>query len=73
MTWNFHWGGVVMVSGDDRVTLENYAVGNANVKNSDWEFQMYGPASKAGQTFHEQHQATGQHGDSPTTMRVGKR
>ena len=69
-TWNFHWGGVVMLSGDDRVTLENYAVGDPAVKNSDWEFQMYG--FKAGQTFHEQHQATGQHGDSPTTLQVEK-
>jgi hypothetical protein len=72
-TWNFHWAGVVMLSGDDRVTLENYAIMNQpNVKNSDWEFQMYGSADKSGQTFHEQHQATKQHGDAPTTMQVDK-
>jgi len=72
-TWNFHWAGVVMTSGSDRVTLENYAVGDASVKNTEWEFQMYGPASKAGQTFHEQHFDTHQHGQTPTTMTVGKR
>jgi hypothetical protein len=69
-TWNFHWGGVVMLSGEDRVTMENYAVGNPAVQNSEWEFQMYGTADKAGQTFHEQHRATQQHGDAPTTMHV---
>ncbi len=72
-TWNFHWGGVVMLSGDDRVTLENYAVGDPAVQNSNWEFQMYGSAVKPGQTFHEQHQATRQHGDAPTTMHVRER
>ena len=72
-TWNFHWAGVVMTSGDNRVALENYAVGDASVQNSDWEFQMYGSAAKLGQTFHEQHRATGQHGDAPTSMRVTKR
>jgi hypothetical protein len=69
-TWNFHWGGVVMLSGEDRVTMENYAVGNPAVQNSEWEFQMYGTADKTGQTFHEQHRATQQHGDAPTTMQV---
>lgn len=72
-TWNFHWAGVVMASGGDRVVLENYAVGDAEATNSDWEFQMYGPASKAGQTFHDQHLATQQHGREPTTMRVRHR
>jgi hypothetical protein len=72
-TWNFHWGGVVMLSGDDRVTLENYAVGDPTVQNSDWEFQMYGSAAKPDQTFHEQHKATRQHGEAPTTMHVRKR
>jgi hypothetical protein len=72
-TWNFHWGGVIMVSGGDRVTLENYAVGDASVKNKEWDFQMYGPATKAGQTFHDQHKATKQHGNAPTTIHVRKR
>jgi hypothetical protein len=72
-TWNFHWAGVVMSNGSDHVTLENYAVGFAEAKNTDWDFQMYGPASKAGQTFHEQHKESKQHGDMPTTMGVGPR
>ena len=72
-TWNFHWAGVVMNSGDDRVTLENYSVSDPAVQNSDWEFQMYGSAAKAGQTFYEQHKATGQHGSAPTAMQVEKR
>jgi hypothetical protein len=72
-TWNFHWAGVVLESGADRITLENYAVGDPEAKNTDWEFAMYGPASKPGQTFHEQHEATRQHGDAPTTLRVRPR
>jgi hypothetical protein len=72
-TWNFHWAGVVMSNGSDHVTLENYAVGVADAVNDDWDFQMYGPPSKAKQTFHEQHEASKQHGDAPTTMGVGPR
>lgn len=71
--WNFHWGGVVMKSGGDHVTMENFAGSGEDA----WDFQMYGPATKAGQTFHEQqeirtHHATGQdeYGQSPTTIRV---
>ena len=71
-TWNFHWGGVIMVSGGDRVTLENYATGVPDEKNSEWDFQMYGPATKADQTFHDQHKASRQHGVDPTTLRVRK-
>jgi hypothetical protein len=72
-TWNFHWAGVVMKSGGDNVVLENYAVGDSKKKNSRWKFQMYGPPSKEGQTFHEQHEGMKQHGKTPTTMRVRKR
>lgn len=72
-TWNFHWGGVVMKSSDqqDTITLENYAV-PGNVENDKWDFAMYGTAAKKGQTFHEQHQGTKQHGDRPTTMKIEK-
>jgi len=72
-TWNFHWGGVVMKSDDqkDTVTLENYAV-PGNVENKKWDFAMYGTAAKKGQTFHEQHHDTKQHGDRPTTMTIEK-
>lgn len=70
-TWNFHWAGVILKSADgaDSVTLENYAVGDPKVENDEWVFQMYGHAQKA-QSFHRQHQATGQHGKTPTTMAV---
>jgi hypothetical protein len=72
-TWNFHWAGVVMHSGSDRVTLENYSIERPTVRNTKWEFQMYGSAAKADQTFYEQHKATGQHGQAPTAMQVEKR
>ncbi|MBW1880363.1 MAG: DUF4157 domain-containing protein [Deltaproteobacteria bacterium] len=72
-TWNFHWAGVVMKSGGDNVVLENYAVGDSKKQNTKWKFQMYGPPSKEGQTFHEQHEGMKQHGKTPTTMRVRKR
>lgn len=73
-TWNFHWGGVVMKSSDqkDTITLENYAV-DGDVENKKWDFAMYGNATKKGQTFHEQHRDTKQHGDKPTTMTIEKK
>jgi hypothetical protein len=73
-TWNFHWGGVVMKSNNqqDTITLENYAV-PGNVENDKWDFAMYGTAAKKGQTFHEQHHDTKQHGDKPTTMTIEKK
>ena len=71
--WNFHWGGVVMKSGGDAVTMENFAGSGTDA----WDFQMYGPASKAGQTFHEQQSSrtkadgvTPEYGDHPTTLHV---
>jgi hypothetical protein len=68
-TWNYHWGGVAMRTGGDSVVLENYAVGVPDAKNSNWKYQMYGPPSKKGQTFHEQHRDDhAQHGESPTTL-----
>jgi hypothetical protein len=80
-TWNFHWAGVIMKGNQDTVVLENYSVGDAQVQNTDWVYQMYGSAEKAeqeptkkGQTFHEQHRDVhGQHGETPTTMVVKPR
>ena len=68
-TWNFHWGGVIMKSGADTMTLEGYADGTS-VQNSDWVFQLYGVgADEAGKSFHEQHRDVHkQHGTKPTTM-----
>jgi hypothetical protein len=54
------------------VTLENFATGDPDEKNTEWDFQMYGSAAKAGQTFFEQHKATKQHGQEPTAMVVQK-
>lgn len=73
--WNFHWAGVVLTSGADRITLENYASGEA--KNTDWHFQVYGVPSndneRKGQSFHEQHFGVHeQHGTNPTTLKMIK-
>ena len=73
-TWNFHWGGVVMESDDtkDKVILENYGLtGDWNAENKNWELQMYG-TQKKGQTFHERHEETKEHGKSPITMNIKK-
>ncbi len=72
-TWNFHWGGVIMKTGGDNVTMENYA-GN---QTDEWYFQMYGVPTKGnprtGQTFHEQHRDVhAQHGTTPTTLSTEK-
>jgi hypothetical protein len=83
--WNFHWAGVVMKAGSDNVTLENYAImfnptgdpvkDKQNARraydwtNTDWVFQMYGTVKK-GQSFHEEHLASGTHGTKGTTFRV---
>ncbi|MGB0590624.1 MAG: DUF4157 domain-containing protein [Myxococcota bacterium] len=73
-TWNFHWAGVVMKSGSDSMTLENYAVGDYEAQNTEWVYQLYGVGKKAGQSFHEQHKDVHkQHGESPTTMAMDKR
>ena len=67
-TWNFHWAGVVMKSGGDTMTLENYSVSDYAVQNADWAFQLYG-VGKKGQSFHEEHRDVHkQHGDAPTSM-----
>jgi hypothetical protein len=73
-TWNFHWGGVVMKSEDDAdvVVLENYSVSKWDEENENWTFDLYGTKRKD-QTFHGRHKATGQHGESPTTMVIEKR
>ena len=74
-TWNFHWAGVIFksTSGSDNITMENYA-GSGD---DEWELQMYGVPTVAdarnGQTFHEQHYATNQHGEQPTTMSTEKK
>lgn len=53
--FNFHWGGVILVAGGDRVTFENFARPGTTygTRNLLWYYDMYGPPSKAGQTWHE--------------------
>lgn len=54
-TFNFHWGGVVLKSGGDSVTLENFFKGNTyGHQESNWYMNTYGPANKPGQTWDEQ-------------------
>jgi hypothetical protein len=54
--FNFHWGGVIMVSNGDRVTFENFFRPGTSYgsQNNLWYFDMYGPPSAAGQqTWHD--------------------
>jgi hypothetical protein len=65
--FNFHWGGVVMVAGGDRVTFENYTKGKGyDAKDEDWYFATYGPPSKPGQTWHERWKSVGGDGKGTT-------
>lgn len=47
--WNYHFAGVVLKDGSDYVTLENYSVGDTEVDNGAWLFQLYGVGQ---QSFH---------------------
>lgn len=69
--WGFHFAGVVAVSGNDRVTLENYARGDDRRDDADprWYFQMYG--GSAGQTFYDFNKAKGGF-SNPVAVAVGK-
>jgi hypothetical protein len=65
--FNFHWGGVIMVAGGDRVTFENYTKGHGyDAKDDEWYFATYGPPTKAGQTWHEQWASVGGPGKGTT-------
>lgn len=71
--FNFHWAGVIMAAGPDRVTFENFAKPGTtyDTKDEKWYFETYGPASKPGQTFHEQNVGTvGGAGMGSTTFRA---
>lgn len=71
--FNFHWAGVIMEAGPDRVTFENFAKPGTDydTKDEEWFFQTYGPASKPGQTFHEQNQdSVGEPGKNTMTFRA---
>lgn len=59
LSWPYHFAGVVAQSGNDRITLENYARGDGREAKADprWYFQMY--STNAGQTFHEANRGPG--------------
>lgn len=74
--WNYHWGAVVLKSGGDTVTFENFADPMKYTSN-DWGFQMYG--SEKGQTFHDDQKKRkmshrgklfDEYGPNPTTLRI---
>jgi hypothetical protein len=72
--WNFHYAPVIMKSGSDNVTLENYADSTQLfVVNPEWNVQMYGlPKSHHPdfKTFHEEHVGRGDHDIKAVTMKV---
>jgi hypothetical protein len=77
--WDYHWGGVVATSGEDRVTLENHGRSQTakDMDSQEWYIRMYGPLkqslfSKDDQTYHGENQRSGDYGDTPLTLRVGK-
>ncbi|APU15680.1 MULTISPECIES: DUF4157 domain-containing protein [Actinoalloteichus] len=52
--WAYHFAGVVLTDGEDKVTLENYNRRGKPNANRMWYFALYGP----GRTFHEAHRET---------------
>lgn len=69
--YNYHWGGVIMVAGGDRVTFENFTKGHGYTATDEkWYFATYGPPTKAGQTWHERWSSVGGPGQG-TTMAAG--
>lgn len=65
--YQYHWGFVIILAGHDRVTIENlYASGVE--RNTEWYFNMYGPPTKAGQTWHDKWKHLGTAGQSMTMM-----
>lgn len=70
VNWRYHFAGVVARSGNDRITLENYARGDDRVANADprWYFQMYGTG--ATQSFHEFHSARPEYANPVTLSRT---
>lgn len=64
--WSYHFAGVVAQSGNDRITLENFARGDDRQGDGDprWYFQMYG--SSQSQSFHQFHKAKKQYANPIT-------
>ncbi|MFJ8073346.1 DUF4157 domain-containing protein [Streptomyces sp. NPDC096176] len=64
-TFEYHFGAAIAASGNDYITMENYArrdaeVGNSTASSGDplFFFKMYGTVSGAGETWHEAQVAT---------------
>jgi hypothetical protein len=75
--WNFHWAGVVLVDGQDYVTLENLSVEAPEYPKESWYFAMYrridtldeySVEATRRQSFHEQSLATGSFGNRAITL-----
>lgn len=62
----YHWAAVIMIAGENRVTLENAAESSDyEQKNAKWYIETYGPASKQ-QSYHEEWK--GAFGANPHTL-----
>lgn len=64
--YNYHWGAVIIASGDDRTVLENSWNSSLPLENLAWQFSMYGTGS---QSFHSRY-ASSWAGPDPVTIRV---
>lgn len=68
--WDYHWAGVLMATGQDRVTLENVTEGKRmpiSRKNDEWFFNMYGPSVTGAGSFHNENKGN-LGGDSAITL-----
>jgi hypothetical protein len=65
--WNFHWAGVLMMDGDDYVTLQAVADQMASTLTVNWWFKMYGTGK---QSFHSEEKKDTHVGTRPLTMGV---
>jgi len=67
-TFGYHWGGVIMQDGNDRLTLEQASRGLENEITDNWELNLYG--IEEGQSFQEKQDKTRAFGNKHTTIRV---
>jgi hypothetical protein len=64
--FRYHYAAVIMITGGDRVTLENEGA-KQDTLTENWKVQMYGPASKQ-QTFYDERQLSAATKDWPTIV-----
>jgi hypothetical protein len=65
-SYNYHWGAVIIASGNDRTVLENSWDSSQPLENNAWHYWMYGPGT---QSFHSRY-ASSWAGPDPVTIRV---